>query len=238
MSIHSPNIFTFEDRGELGVAVADAMTDYAAGALARKGSANLLLSGGSTPIQAYREFSQKNLDWKNVHMGLVDERWIPPEHKDSNEGMIRREMTSLACKNLISMWEDTESPFNAVEVIANRYSHLLDIDVLVLGMGLDGHTASWFPNSKGVDKAMDVKNKFPIAGIDASNSSVAGNSPLRITLTLSALKKAKQVILMIFGQEKWGIFQSALNGDQETLDLPITLAIRALGNVMSVYFAK
>lgn len=237
MPSDQPNIFTFTDRAELSVAVADKIEANIIYALSKQGTANLMLSGGSTPIHVYRALSERELDWDNIKVGLVDERWVPPDHPNSNEGMICRELTSLPQNNLISMWANTESPFDATDEIEKRYQKFSSIDVVVLGMGLDGHTASWFPDARAVDVALDVHCKKFVAGIDASGSEVAGDTPLRMTLTLSTVAKAKQVILMIYGKEKREVFESALNGEGASKDLPISHAIRALGEMLSVYYS-
>ncbi len=237
MSSDHPKIFTYADRAELNVAVADNLEANISSALKGNGNANLMLSGGSTPIQAYRELSRRDLDWDNIKVGLVDDRWVPPSHANSNEGMVRRELPSLPRNNLISMWGNTESPFDAIDEIEKRYKKFFRLDVVVLGMGLDGHTASWFPNAKGLDVALDLYGQSSIAGIDATGSEVAGDTPLRMTLTLSAVAKAKQVILLIYGQEKREVLESAMSSDEVSLKLPISHAIRALGDVMSVYYS-
>lgn len=234
----TPTILRFEDRADLSKAVARSIESTISDALKTGETANLMLSGGSTPIQAYRELSQKDLDWNNVRVGLVDERWVPPEHASSNEGMIRREMMSLPTKNIISMWDDSESPFDSVDEIENRYKTFSSIDVLVLGMGLDGHTASWFPESIGIDSALDKSNNYSIAAIDATGSAVAGDTPLRMTLTLAAVTRAREVILMISGKEKWEVFESAMIAENISSTLPVSLAIRELASVMTVYFAE
>lgn len=238
MNRPTPTIIRFEDRADLSTAVARSIESTISDVLKTGGSANLMLSGGSTPIQAYRELSQTELDWNNVRVGLVDERWVPPDHPNSNEGMIRRELMSLPAKNIVSMWDDSESPFDSVDEIENRYKAFSSIDILVLGMGLDGHTASWFPESKGIDVALDTSNKYSVAAIDATGSEVAGDSPLRMTLTLSALARAKDVILMISGKEKWKVFESALRAENVSSTLPVSQAIRSLASVMAVYFAE
>ena len=234
----TPTILRFEDRADLSKAVARSIESTISSALKTGGSANLMLSGGSTPIQAYRELSQKDLDWNNVRVGLVDERWVPPDHPNSNEGMIRRELMSLPAKNIVSMWDDSESPFDSVDEIENRYKTFSSIDVLVLGMGLDGHTASWFPESIGIDVALDTNNKYSVAAIDATGSAVAGDIPLRMTLTLLAVARARDVILMICGKEKWKVFESALRTENKSSTLPVSLAIKYLASVTTVYFAE
>lgn len=234
----SAKILNFQNREEASKSVAKAIAIRLSDSIEKKGKACLMLSGGSTPIMAYRHLAQADLDWSKVHSGLVDDRWVPPKHPKSNEGMLHREMTTQATKNLLSMWENTESPFNSVDVIIQRYKRLLDIDVVVLGMGVDGHTASWFPESAGVQAALDINNSAPIAAIDATGSEVAGDTPLRITLTLSAVAKAKHVILMIFGKEKGDLLTAVLQGDSRASDLPITKAYQTLGSVMTVYRAN
>ena len=108
-------------------------------------------------------------------------------------------------------------------------------DVCVMGMGLDGHTASWFPNSKGLKEALDPNNADSVIAIDARGCPVAGDHPERITLTLSAVMAAKQIILMIPGAGKSDVFEQSAK--QSVYDAPVK-ALRAAGERLTVITDK
>jgi len=104
-------------------------------------------------------------------------------------------------------------------------------DVCVMGMGLDGHTASWFPNSTGLKEALDPANTDTVIAIDARGCPVAGDHPDRITLTLSAVMASKQIILMIPGAGKSDVFKAS--AEKSVYDAPVK-ALRAAGERLTV----
>jgi len=98
-------------------------------------------------------------------------------------------------------------------------------------MGLDGHTASWFPNAKGLKEALDPNNANTVIAIDARGCPVAGDHPDRITLTLSAVMTSKQIILMIPGAGKSDVFKESAT--KSVYEAPVK-ALRAAGERLTV----
>lgn len=229
----------FDDRAAACSAVAEALEDALRAGLDAKGKASLMLSGGSTPGPAYTQLSRAAFDWSRVSIGLVDERWVPLSDPRSNELLVRKAMFDGAASaaTLVSMKTFSETPFGETQMIADRYTPLLDIDAIVLGMGPDGHTASWFPDCLGLGRAVDPANPSPVAPIDATGAPVAGDTPLRMTLTASAIATSGMAILLIFGDEKRDVFERAASHGRDDLSLPVTAAILDLGERLTVFWA-
>ena len=119
-------------------------------AIKKRGRASIAVSGGSTPIPLFKEFSLLNIDWKKVDLTLVDDRWVDAKNADSNELLVRTHLIkNKASKvNFIPLKNDSKTAKdgqkNSEEMLKNI---TLPFDVIVLGMGSDGHTASLFPCS-------------------------------------------------------------------------------------------
>ena len=191
--------------------------------------ASLFLSGGSTPGPVYEALSKLDLPWDSVDVGLVDERWVDESDKGSNAALIRRTLLQGKGKvaNFIPMKTADPSPQAGQSPIALMYKSLISTQSLaVLGMGTDGHICSWFPNSQGLDKAVDPKNKRYVQAITANKSKITGDYLDRMTLTLSALNKCKAVLLLISGDEKKRVFEDALNG----ADYPVSHLLKHSDN--------
>jgi 6-phosphogluconolactonase len=176
-------------------------------AVAARGEAVLALSGGSTPARLFSHLSREKLDWSQIIVLPVDERWVPEHHPDSNAGMIRRLLMVEAASHarLLSLWAATESP-EAAEDLSRRLGEAFQrIDVAVLGMGADGHTASFFPGA----------SELPVAlALDNASVCVAVNPPAadhaRMTLTLTTLLAARRRYLHFEGETKLAVYQRAL----------------------------
>lgn len=186
-------------------------------AIAQNGKASIALSGGSTPKKMLNELSkQKNIAWGKVDVTLVDERFVDENSNRSNARMIKENL-------LIN--EATEASFFPLFLGANslneqaigQMSHQQKyikkpFDIVVLGMGLDGHTASFFPNVKNLHQALN-STKLVMA-IKASDGEE------RITLTFPYLISAKNIYLHIEGKEKQQVLEKALK-DGAIEDMPI-----------------
>lgn len=212
--------FVFRARNLANEALANALFAAAQSAILEGRRARIALSGGSTPEPAYKEFASRNLDWEKVDIALVDERWVDIDDDGSNEKMLRRAFSGTKA-NIISMKNGAKTPFLGVAEVEKIYSTLRPFDAIVLGMGNDAHTASWFPNSEGLAQILDANCPQSVAAIDASQSDVGKAYPLRITLTLPPIKEAKMVLLLIFGEEKREVLNSALIGEAELVPIKI-----------------
>jgi len=212
--------------GVLGAAIEDA------------GRASFLVSGGSTPVPLFDRLAQTDIAWDRVTVGLVDERWVSPVDAGSNERLVRRHLLTgkAGAAGFVPMKTDAPTTGDAVSdrVMAYR-PHCDPIDLLLLGMGNDGHTASWFPDSAGLDDAMHAPEGQVVSAIDATGCPVAGNLPHRLTLTGPAIIDSDAAILLIFGDEKRQVFEAALKSDPSTM--PIRFAVDGLGPRLTIIWA-
>jgi len=202
-------------------------------AIEKNGSGRLLLSGGSTPADSYRQLSSKAIEWTKVKVGLVDERNVPPLDPASNQTFIEETLCSGAAKaaTLVPMWSALSSPDEIAKAASHSYASLLPADFAVFGMGSDGHTASWFPGADGLERALSM-DAPPVIALYAPE---AGGSSERLTLTLPVVAKTTQSVLLMFGDEKRRVFADAV--DDAKLELPVSTLLTAFGARLTVIWA-
>jgi 6-phosphogluconolactonase len=208
-------IAAFETRAALMQASADRLADALSDAIAQSGSACAALSGGSTPEPAYAQLALMPLDWSKVTFALVDERCVPRDHAASNEAMLRRALAPALAKGatLIPMFSQTSG---APADDANQAYQKLRLDVALMGMGADAHTASWFPGAKELAQALDVNSPRAVIAVHAPQAAGAAD---RLTLTRAAIARARNVILLITGEDKHARLERAAR--ESTSDAPV-----------------
>lgn len=200
------------DRGDIVSRGAAAIEAALRQALETRGQASLMVSGGSSPKPLYERLSQADLDWSKITISLVDERWVDPGEAGSNEDFIRENLVQnyAAKANFFGLKTAHTSVDAGLSSAQARFKTLArPFDVCVMGMGSDAHTASWFPNSKGLEAALALDNSDILCSVDAAGAPVAGDHPHRITLTLRAVLDAHLVILFIPGAAKREVFDTA-----------------------------
>jgi len=201
-------------------------------ALKTRGTASLMVSGGSSPKPLYEQLSKVDLDWSKVTISLVDERWVDPGKAGSNEDFIRENLIQnrAATANFFGLKTAYPSVQAGLNSARARFAKVdRPFDVCVMGMGSDAHTASWFPNSQGLGEAMALDNSNVLCAIHASDAPVAGDHPHRITLTLSAILDSHLLILFIPGAAKREVFDTAPS--KSLFDAPVQALLLAGRNL-------
>lgn len=222
----------FSDKTALQQAAADWIAEALRDALARRGSAVFMGSGGRTPGPIYETLSHADLDWANVQVGLCDERWVDEDHPASNGAMMQRTLLQnhAAVAAYTPMKIKGDDPFAAIEAVNDLYLDASLTDVMLLGMGPDAHTLSWFEGGRGYADAVDPDTTSVVAAVEANESEVTGPNLLRMTLTQPCVAYARQVLLLITGADKRKVFESA------PADAPVSLMKRAAGAALTVFY--
>lgn len=201
------SIQTFASRDALMRGAAERLEKALQAAITAHGAACALLSGGSTPAPAYALLASRDLDWSKVTFALADERCVPPSDEASNERMLRAALGRplSAGATFVPMYAGGSPEEDALNADA-AYAPL-SFDIALLGMGEDAHTLSWFPGAEGLDAALDLANPRSVVAIQAPN---AAGAPDRLTLTRSALVRARQIVVLISGAKKFGVLTSSI----------------------------
>jgi 6-phosphogluconolactonase len=229
-------LIAFSHREAMAARLADVIEAALARAILARGSAVLAVSGGSTPAGLYEALSRRKIDWARVSAVLVDERWVPPGAEGSNESFVRAALrqNDAAALNLVGLWSDAPGPEAGLAAATARLSRLSEaIDVAVLGMGNDGHTASWFPHAEGLARALGDTGER-LAAITARPSAVAGDFLERMTMTLGAVRSARLVFLLMTGAEKRATFERALE-DGSVEDMPVRAILDARADLWAAW---
>ena len=186
-------------------------------AIAERGSAVLCVSGGKSPIALFEALRDQDLPWQKVSITLADERCVPSKHPDSNALLVQTHLLQgrAARATLIPMVPDAEPPLLKPATLAILAGQALlaagRADVLVLGMGTDGHTASLFPEAPNLATALDINFPQPCLPIELAEP--PANAPYaRITQTLAQLLSARHIVLPVSGSEKIATLKLAWAG--------------------------
>jgi len=230
----------FKSQNELIASVAEQIKNTITLAIAKKGKASIVVPGGSTPAPVFKRLSKMDLDWQKVHITLSDERWLPIDHPHSNQNLLHSQLlvANASNANLLSLKSDADTPQAGLAEVEQRLQQAGGkFDLVLLGMGTDGHFASLFPGISNLSQALDIKRKEKCIAINASGCPVAGDYPMRISLTLSALTNSERMMLMITGQQKLDVVREALV-DKNPLSKPIAALFNEAQTPVEIYWAE
>ncbi len=200
-------------------------------AIRKKGRASMAVSGGSTPIRLFKEFSLLSIDWTKIDLTLADDRWVDAKNTDSNELLVRTHLikNKAAQVNFISLKNDAKTAKEG-QIYSEKMLRkvTLPFDVIVLGMGSDGHTASLFPCSDELPEAMNLSNSNYL--ISTSPKTVPYE---RISLTARVILDSKNIFLHLNGSSKLHTLESAMEY-KDPNKMPIYTFLK---NGLSIYWS-
>lgn len=225
----------FADPAALAQALAETVADDLRAAIAIRGVASLALSGGNTPKRFMQALSGQALAWEHVAVTLVDERWVPESHARSNARLLRENLLQGAASvaRLLPLHRDVPEPEDALAAIEHDLAALPSpFDAVVLGMGDDGHTASFFPGGDRLAEALDPAGLPRVLPMRAP-----GAGEPRITLALPVLLAARHLYLHIEGAGKRVVLERALSADGAGEELPIRSLLRQATSPVPAYWA-
>ena len=222
---------TQDSREALMVELAEAVAEDLRRALAARGRASLAVPGGTTPGPFLKALSRLDLDWSQVAVTLTDERWLPPDHERSNQRLVTGTLlrNGAAAAGFLPLYGGSEAPEESLGAVAAALeAEALPLDVCVLGMGADRHTASLFP---GADRLADAlaAGAPPVLALRAP-----GAPEPRVTLTAPVLRGAGKVYLLITGEAKAAALETALGAGPEE-EAPVRTVLRRDGPVEVFY---
>ncbi len=201
----------FEDNASLAPALAAAIANDLRESLAVRDTASLVVSGGRSPVPVFEALREENLDWGRIVVTLVDERWVPETDPGSNAALVKTHLMQGRAASAIFVPVYTgEATAEAAEATLAKRSHLIPapFDVVILGMGDDGHTASLFPASPNLDRGLAVDSN-PAATLPYMAQTGAVAPTERMSLTLPWILAAGKIYLQFGGSSKVEVFNKA-----------------------------
>jgi 6-phosphogluconolactonase len=219
----APELVIVPDPAALAETAARAIVDSALEAVAARGRFMIALAGGATPRTTYERLAapplRERMPWDRTFVFFGDERAVPPEHPDSNYGMARAALLSavpIPPAQVFRIRGEADDPEAAAAeyartlatAFASRRGEVPRFDLVLLGLGVDGHTASLFPGSPVLKEVFRT-----VAAVHATAASI----PQRLTLTLPVINAAARVVFLVSGAEKAKVVKTALSDQAPAL---------------------
>jgi 6-phosphogluconolactonase len=225
----------------LNVRLAKDIAQRLAAAIQARGFAVLSVSGGKSPVALFEALRVIAIDWSRVRVTLVDERCVPRTHPDSNARLVQTHLLQdlAAQAHLVFMVAGASEPLPAPPLLAQAASMALlaanTADVLVLGMGADGHTASLFPEASNLAEALDLRNTQTCMAMVLAPPPANAPYP-RITQTLAQILSARHIVLPLTGTDKLPTLQQAWLA--ATPSLPISFVLQQTQTPVALWLAN
>lgn len=222
----------FHNSADLAAAFAQWTAERLTDAVEARGVALLVVSGGTTPARYFHALSTQPIDWSRIVVTLADERRVSDDNPRSNAKLVRE-----------TLLRDNAARAQFVPLADSRLSDDLELaganariaalpspaDLVVLGMGDDGHTASWFPGAEGLPEAIDVGARALVAPIRAP-----GAPEPRLTLTGRVILRARALALQLEGAHKLATLDKAL-GEGPIEAMPIRAVLRQASDRLTIF---
>lgn len=204
------NINKFPHNEALTQQLTERVGNILSAAVAERGQGYLVVSGGRTPISFFEQLAQQELPWAQITVLLADDRWLPISHEGSNEGLVRKHLLQhhAASATLVSLLTAHDTPAEGLAELNEKLANLPRFDVVILGMGEDGHTASLFPESRQLAEDMSTDN------------AAVAVTPLyapyeRVSLSKSRLLNTQHLFFHLVGSAKATVLAQALRENSQ-----------------------
>jgi 6-phosphogluconolactonase len=225
---------SFTDCHAQATALAERVAERLRGGLAERGHAVLAVSGGSTPKDFFASLSREKLDWAKVQVTLVDERWVAETDERSNARLVKSLLLQHAAgaAQFLPLYTGDITPEAGLATASARLDALpLPFDAVVLGMGDDGHTASFFPGGDHLAEALDLDGHARVLPMHAP-----GAGEPRITLSLPTLLETRALYLLVAGEKKRDLLADARLGLGAARDYPVRAVLTQQRVPVAVYW--
>lgn len=201
---------TFADREALDQALAAQVVSSLEQGIARRGSAHLVVSGGSTPVNLFSILAGADVEWSRVVVLLADERWVPVDHEDSNEKLVRETLLTGKAKqaHFLSLLPTPDDEIANIAGLSTLLQSLPRFDVVLLGMGEDAHTASLFPCAAALREGLTTAQGALITR--------PRNAPhQRVSMSKQRLQATEKGVIHIVGEKKKAVLELASKSGDE-----------------------
>lgn len=222
----------FADREQLAAALAGHVAARLTNAITERGAALMAVSGGTTPAKFFAALSLIPIAWDKVIVTLIDERFVPPSSPRSNAALVMANLLQnrAATARFVPLYHEAATIEEAAASDSEALKSLAwPLDVAVLGMGADGHTASFFPDAENLEELLDPSSKRIVLPVHAQS---AGEP--RLTLSMASIVAAGFLALHIEGEDKRTAFDGAMGGGAKK---PIRRVIEAAPVPVEVFWA-
>ncbi len=228
------NMHEFPDAAALAASLADEVAAHLETAIRDRGTASIAVSGGSTPKKFFEALATRDIDWSKVSVTLVDERFVAADSPRSNHLLVSTHLLKdkAAVAHFIPLYYEAPSIEEAAVIATDKTSGIgHPFDVAILGMGGDGHTASFFPHGNNLARALDLSGPRGVLTMQAE-----GAGEERLTFSFASLSDARFLALHIEGQGKKDVLETAKAGSDET-DMPIRAVLNRAVSPLQIFWA-
>ena len=221
-------------RNELDNRLAIKIVNILEQAIKDKGSASLAVSGGSTPKGLFKQLSSMDLAWNKVTITLADERWVSLDSDASNTRLVHENLLqdkAAAAKFFHLKQGDKLTGETLADLNLAAKNTILPLDILILGMGEDGHTASLFPCSEQIKEGLDPENENSLLSVEPTTA-----PHQRISFSFASLALSKNIILHLCGESKKQVVEKAIDG-KDSFEMPIRAFLHHPSLNTQIYWA-
>ncbi len=220
----------FDARDAASAAAAARIAELLEYRLEHQPRTSLVVSGGTSPLDCFRALAGTPLDWDRVEVSLSDERWVPPDHEDSNEKLARETLLvgAASAAELKPVYAEGMTPEQRCDDLQDPLP-VLPFSCSLIGMGADGHFASLFPDADNLDLGLDVESGrlyVPVA-------TEASPHP-RVSMTLAGISRSDEIVLLFFGEEKLAVYEQAR---EDANGFPVSKLLRQKRAPVRVFWA-